>query len=140
MTSVQFDTNDLVADGIPLDNSSISDLNAFALTFNGYKHFGAEECARIANERDHSSLDKLRACLFFEARRQRFLAFSPGLKAESEHYWRDLGRQIRTAPYALHIGMELLMHILRQRKVSAVQMHEPQPAIHLASPIAPTLS
>jgi hypothetical protein len=50
----------------------------FACTFDGYAHFGMEQCAEIANTAlstfYHSQdlpddVDTLRACLFFEARR-----------------------------------------------------------------------
>ena len=42
---------------------------AFALTFDGYRHCGSfENCARIAHEKRHDTLDDLRTCLFFEQR------------------------------------------------------------------------
>jgi len=53
-------------------------LDSFALTFNGYKECGSfEECARIANDAQPTTLTELRACLFFEQRRWRHFGVGP---------------------------------------------------------------
>ena len=65
----------------------------FAHTFNGYDHWGShEKCAEIANGKVHDSLDTLRTCLFFEARRWRHFGEDPD--AESLIYWRHLVAEI----------------------------------------------
>jgi hypothetical protein len=60
---------------IPGDSSGVAVLEEFALTFNGYDEFpdseNSESCAEIANSRDHESLSRVRACLFYEQRRSR---------------------------------------------------------------------
>lgn len=103
---------DLAAHHIPSDDAPMSDLNAFALTFNGYARWGNAACARIANERVHHSLDHLRTCLFFEARRLHFAVHLVPVgetqgqarqrqrdmlaeDAEALRYWRELVRKIR---------------------------------------------
>ena len=103
---------DLTPADIPNDDAPFDVLNTFAHSFDAYAHWGFEECARIANERDHVSLDKLRTCLFFEARRGRFQArFVPlsetpeqarmrvldevADEAEFLSYWRELVGKIR---------------------------------------------
>lgn len=51
----------------------------FALTFDGYEHFGSlEACARIANRKAPRSLTDYRTCLFFEQRRWRHMDSEPG--------------------------------------------------------------
>ena len=72
----------------------MSELNAFAHTFAGYEACGSfERCAEIANAEDHSSLDNLRSCLFFEARRWHHVG--EDLDAEDEAYWRLIVAKIR---------------------------------------------
>lgn len=60
---------------IPGDDAPDFELQEFALTFNGYAEFpddsGRDSCAVIANSKDHRSLSRVRACLFFEQRRGR---------------------------------------------------------------------
>lgn len=81
---------------VPAAEASIDALIDFAHTFDGFKHWGSfERCAEIANDRDHGSLDKLRTCLFFEARRWRHYGEDPD--AEAEAYWRELVSAIREA-------------------------------------------
>jgi hypothetical protein len=66
---------------IPSLDASIGEKMEFALTFDGYEECGSfDECAEIANSRNHDSLTNLRACLFFEQRRDRFGSnpFVPG--------------------------------------------------------------
>jgi len=58
---------------IPSIDASTQEKMEFALTFDGYEECGSfGECAEIANSRNHDSLTNLRACLFFEQRRDRF--------------------------------------------------------------------
>jgi hypothetical protein len=87
-------TAELRAADVPVRDASLDALIEFAHTFDGYKQWGSfERCAEIANARDHSSLDQLRTCLFFEARRWRHFGEEPDAAAES--YWRDLVSAIR---------------------------------------------
>ncbi len=66
----------------------------FAYTFAGYEFFGSfERCADIANSRDHSSLDHIRGCLYFEARRWHHIGERPDDEALA--YWRELVEMIR---------------------------------------------
>ena len=89
-------SDDLSSDDLPGDGASLSELIKFAHTFDGYKHWGSfEKCAEIANSRDHSSLDSLRTCLFFEARRWRHFGEEPD--SEADAYWRLVVAQIRRA-------------------------------------------
>jgi hypothetical protein len=79
---------------IPQVPSDVHALVQFAHTFNGYEHFGShQQCADIANRRDHGSVDKLRACLFFEARGWRHCGEDPDEEALA--YWEFLIRSIR---------------------------------------------
>lgn len=90
----EISNDQLQLEQIPSDDASFSELCQFAHTFNGYKAFGSfEACARIANRAEHSSLDHLRACLFFEARRWRHFGESP--EGEALAYWRELVSKIR---------------------------------------------
>lgn len=82
-------SNDLRASDLPGEQAALQELISFAHTFNGYARWGSlERCAEIANGKDHSSLDSLRTCLFFEARRWRHYGMDPD--AEAERYWRWL--------------------------------------------------
>ena len=84
----------LRASDVPTEGAPLSELRAFAHTFDGYKRWGSfEQCARIANARDHSSLDTLRTCLFFEVRRWHHFGGDPDPRAEE--YWRTLTTKIR---------------------------------------------
>jgi hypothetical protein len=79
---------------IPAETADVDVLIDFAHTFDGYAHWGSNErCAQIANTRDHGSIDKLRTCLFFEARRWRHFGESPDDDALG--YWRSLVKVIR---------------------------------------------
>lgn len=74
--------------------AGVEELIQFAHTFNGYARWGSfERCAEIANARDHSSIDTLRTCLFFEARRWRHAGETPDDYAI--RYWRLLVASIR---------------------------------------------
>jgi hypothetical protein len=64
---------------VPASDASWAEIAGFALTFDGYKHWGSfERCAEIANARRHGTLTDLRTCLFFEQRRWRYLGELPG--------------------------------------------------------------
>jgi len=87
-------TAQLRPDQLPSDTAGPADLVEFAHTFDGYERWGSfERCAEIANARDHSSIDALRTCLFFEARRWRHFGEEPDDEALS--YWRTLVLTIR---------------------------------------------
>jgi hypothetical protein len=72
---------------LPPPNAGWSVLNRFALTFNGYSHWGSfEKCAEIGNSSfEHykekgllpQTLTELRTCLFFEQRRWRHFGDDP---------------------------------------------------------------
>lgn len=61
-----------------MDKDDLPDANdpkaifEFAMTFNGYEHFGSfEECCKAAKTRSRTSLDDIRNELFFECRASR---------------------------------------------------------------------
>ena len=90
----QIPSDQLQLTQIPGADATEGELIRFAHTFNGYEAFGSfEACAEIANRGDHSSLDHLRACLFFEARRWRHFGEAPGPETLAE--WRELVDKIR---------------------------------------------
>jgi hypothetical protein len=72
---------ELTRSAIPPHNPTLDEISRFALTFNGYDHWGSfEACADVANrfirafEENRSisediTLTELRTCLFFEQRR-----------------------------------------------------------------------
>lgn len=87
-------TDQLESSDVPPDNAELEDLFRFAYTFDGYQHWGSfSRCAEIANARDYGTLDKLRTCLFFEARRWRHFGDLPD--EEESRYWRSLVAEIR---------------------------------------------
>ena len=87
-------TVQLKVSDVPADAADLENLLRFALSFDGYRHRGSfSRCAEIANARDHGSLDKLRTCLFFEARRWHHFGDSPD--EEETLYWRWLVAEIR---------------------------------------------
>ena len=88
-------SEDLRPTDVPADEAPLSALMDFAHTFDGYKECGSfERCAEIANAKDHTTLDNLRTCLFFEARRWRHFGEDPD--EESEAYWRQVVALIRS--------------------------------------------
>ena len=88
-------SNELKASSVPSQDSPLHELIDFAHTFDGYKIWGSfEKCAEIANGKDHSTLDALRTCLFFEARRWRHSGSDPD--AEARTYWQHLLTEIRS--------------------------------------------
>jgi hypothetical protein len=72
---------ELKRSAIPPHNPTLDEISRFALTFNGYDHWGSfEACADVANKflrafaeygslPEDVTLTELRTCLFFEQRR-----------------------------------------------------------------------
>jgi hypothetical protein len=84
----------LTPSDVPPDDADWGDIQAFALTFNGYETHGSfEACARIANDKRARTLTDLRTCLFFEQRRWRHFGRDPG--PEDMAYIRTLVHPIR---------------------------------------------
>ena len=87
--------SDLTPEDIPAPEAEWPDIWTFALSFNGYEHWGSfEVCGAIANERRHQTLTDLRTCLFFEQRRWRHFGEYPD--GEDALYIRNIVREIRT--------------------------------------------
>ena len=76
------DHADLTLDHLPHPRDPFDDVVRFAYTFDGYAHFGMEMCGEMANRAlNHylegqalpawlvADMDRLRGCLYFEARR-----------------------------------------------------------------------
>jgi hypothetical protein len=88
---------------IPAAQADFGQIAAFALTFDGYEHWGSfEACAQIAEpcwqafQNDRSlppTLTELRTCLFFEQRRWRHYGYAPD--AAALNYFRALVTGIR---------------------------------------------
>lgn len=82
---------DLTSDDVPGPKATWWEINQFALTFDGYSHWGSfDACAELANAAAQDfaergllpdSLTELRACLFFEQRRWRHFDEHPDEKA-----------------------------------------------------------
>lgn len=69
------------AELIEFDVPRIEEWQRFAATFDGYEAMGSfDACADLANRGQPRTLTELRACLFFEARRERF-GFLPDARA-----------------------------------------------------------
>ncbi len=80
---------------VPGPDASWDQIEAFALTYDGYTTQGSfEKCAEIANARRNDSLGDLRTCLFFEQRRWRHFGEMPD--DESMAYIRGLVDGIRS--------------------------------------------
>jgi len=78
----------------PDEASSLGAILEFALSYNAYEvHGSSHAAAQIANRRASRTLDDLRTCLFFEARRWRHFGEDPD--AEAERYIRGIVRKIR---------------------------------------------
>jgi hypothetical protein len=57
---------------VPPDDATWQVLQRFALTFDGYRHWGSfERCEQVASHPDFGDLTSLRTTLFFEQRRWR---------------------------------------------------------------------
>jgi hypothetical protein len=79
---------------IPKPDAEWGKISRFALTFDGYSHWGSNErCAEIANSRRHATLTDLRTCLFFEQRRWHHFGDTPD--KEAQVYIREVIDQIR---------------------------------------------
>ena len=53
-------------------------IEPFALTFDGFKHWGSvEKCAAVAQARRPGSLTELRTCLFYETRKWQLKGRTP---------------------------------------------------------------
>lgn len=88
---------DLRVEGVPGPNAEWSEIARFALTFDGYAHWGSfDRCAEIANapRKPPEMLTELRTRLFFEQRRWRHYGYSPD--EEALKYIRGLVDEIRT--------------------------------------------
>lgn len=80
---------------LPSPDALWDDIWKFALTFNGYQHWGSfEKCALIANEQRDGTLVDLRTCLFFEYQRWRHYGDDPD--DESAPYIRGIVDKIRS--------------------------------------------
>ena len=94
MTTKTISTAKLRPKDVPPSDADIREITQFAHTFDGYARWGSfERCADIANAPDHSTIDHLRTCLFFEARRWRHFGERPD--DEALQYWRSLVAEIR---------------------------------------------
>ena len=94
---------DLTLSDIPVPDADINEIGCFALTFDGYEHWGAfEKCAEVANAERQNTLTDLRTCLFFEQRRWRHSGYGPDEEAEA--YWRSLVAKIRARVEAGDLG------------------------------------
>jgi hypothetical protein len=79
---------------LPSRNARWLTIAQFALTFDGYAHWGSfKRCAAIAKQRRLRTLNELRTCLFFEQRRWHHLAINPNPK--SMRYIRGLIEELR---------------------------------------------
>lgn len=87
-------SNLLVLDRIPRDGAGLEEMIRFAHSYDSYEAQGSfEACAQLANTADHITIDRLRTCLFFEARRWRHFGEAPDVDALT--YWRWLVAEIR---------------------------------------------
>ncbi len=85
---------DLTLEDIPLPSTPWREISSFALSFDGYEHWGSfEKCADIANSRAADTLTELRTCLFFEQRRHHHFGYPPD--DETMAYIRTLIEAIR---------------------------------------------
>ncbi len=102
----------LIEKDIPNHRASWKKIEPFALTFNGYKHWGSfKRCREVAEEgvklyrgkkELNQSLTDLRTCLFFESRRWKHYAKNPSKKGME--YVHGLVEAIRVRVIAKEIG------------------------------------
>lgn len=93
----------LKAELIPSPDASWDQIGRFALTFNGYDHWGSyERCAEIAHTRRNQTLTDLRTCLFYQ---QRSWRDQGNPDAAGMEYIRSLVEQIR---FRVRVANELL--------------------------------
>jgi hypothetical protein len=91
---VEINNSDLRGDQVPDGEAEWPAIWEFALTFDGYSHWGStERCADIANSRRNETLTELRTCLFFEQRRYHHFGQVP--HGDDEKYVRELVSAIR---------------------------------------------
>lgn len=73
---------ELTLSHIPPQGADQDAIQRFALTFDGYKHWGSfERVAEIANSGHPTTLSEWRTCLFFEQRRWRHFGAEPDAEA-----------------------------------------------------------
>jgi len=76
-------TDDLTVGDVPSEGATLDEILEFAHTYNAYEEQGNFHiAAEIANRRADDSLEDLRTCLFFEARRWRHFGDDPDPGAE----------------------------------------------------------
>ena len=102
----------LIEGDIPSNRASWKKIQPFALTFNGYKHWGSfKRCREVAEHGVtlyrgkkvlNQSLTDLRTCLFFEVRRWKHYEKSPSKKGMD--YVHGLVEAIRVRVLAKEIG------------------------------------
>ncbi|MBI3162434.1 MAG: hypothetical protein HYZ23_07985 [Chloroflexi bacterium] len=102
----------LIEKDIPSQRASWKKIELFALTFNGYKHWGSfKKCREVAergvklfreNKEPTQSLTDLRTCLFFESRRWKHYGKNPSKKGME--YVHILVEAIRTRVAAKEIA------------------------------------
>lgn len=94
MTIKTISSTNLQSNDLPASDADVHELIKFAHTFDGYARWGSSaKCAEIANAPDHSTIDALRTCLFFEARRWRHFGETPD--DDALQYWKSLVVSIR---------------------------------------------
>ena len=85
---------ELTPSDIPSFKETWARIESFALTFDGFKHWGSvEKCAEVAQAKRPGSLTELRTCLFYEARRWKLAKKPPDVP--SMKYVRALVYAIR---------------------------------------------
>jgi hypothetical protein len=102
----------LIEKDIPSHRASWKKIEPFALTFNGYKHWGSfKRCREVAEvgvtlyrekKELNQSLTDLRTCLFFESRRWKHYEKNPSKKGME--YVHGLVEAIRVRVIAKEIG------------------------------------
>jgi hypothetical protein len=112
MTMDKIPNSQLIADDIPSRRAHWKKVLPFAMTFNGYTHWGSfKKCREVADhgvkrfrgEKElNQSLTDLRTCLFFEARRWRHYEKDPSKKGML--YIHALVEAIRLRVVAKEIG------------------------------------
>lgn len=66
---IEIESSKLTLDLIPDQDAGWEEIFDFALTFDGYKHYGSfKNLERIVDKISHDTLDELRACLFLKQR------------------------------------------------------------------------
>jgi hypothetical protein len=103
MAEELINNENLSLEAIPGEDADFYVVSRFALTFDGYSHWGDfHRCGEIANNwRERYLTDRqlpdtltlLRTCLFFEQRR--FHHFGEGPDGEDWVYFQDIARAIR---------------------------------------------